>query len=103
MLDHWKVFNVLNVNTDYINLHPMKVYKSSLFFTFLPIFVLPCLFDDSYSDRYEVIAHYFDVHFPVIDVEQCFMYLLTSISRLWKSLFSPFPTHEKNGFVLGYS
>ena len=82
----------------------MKVYKSSLFFTFLPIFVIPCLFDDSYSDRYEVIAHCFDLHFPISDVELCFMCLLAIyLSSLEKFIFIfSFPL-KKNGFVLGYS
>ena len=35
-----------------------------LFSTSLPVFVICGLFDDSYSDRYEVISHCgFDLHF----------------------------------------
>ena len=40
------------------------VFKGSLCFTSLPTFVLCDLFNDSYSDRCEVISHCgFDLHF----------------------------------------
>ena len=35
----------------------------TLFFTFLPTFVICRLFDDSPSDRCDVICHCFDLHF----------------------------------------
>ena len=39
--------------------------KGSLFSTSSPMFVTCVVFDDSHSDRYEVIAHCgFDLHFP---------------------------------------
>ena len=41
------------------------VLKGSLFSIFSPTVVICCLFDDSHSDRCEVIAHGdFDLHFP---------------------------------------
>ena len=41
------------------------VYKGSLFSTSLPTFVICRLFDDSHSDRCEVISHCgFDLYFP---------------------------------------
>ena len=105
---HQKLFNVLNIytifNADCINLHSMKVYKRSLFFTFLPIFIIPCLFDVSHSDRYEVMAHCFDLHFPISNVELFFMYLLAIyLSSLEKFIFIFSWPFKKNGFVLGYS
>ena len=43
---------------------PPTVYKGSLFSTSLPIFIICVLFDDSRSDRCEVIPHCnFDLHF----------------------------------------
>ena len=48
------------------NLHShQQCYKDSLFSTSSPTFVICFLFDDSHSDRCEVISHYdFDLHFP---------------------------------------
>ena len=44
---------------------PPKVYKGSLFSISLPKIAICCLFDNSHSDRYEVISHRgFDLHFP---------------------------------------
>ena len=40
----------------YTNLHFYQVYKGSLFSTFLPTFVIFVLFDDSHSDRCEVVT-----------------------------------------------
>ena len=44
---------------------PPTEYKGSLSYTSSPIFVICGLFDDSHSDRCEVISHCgFDFHFP---------------------------------------
>ena len=44
---------------------PPTVHKDSLFSTSSTAFVITCLFDDSHSDRYEVISHCsFAFHFP---------------------------------------
>ena len=44
---------------------PPTVYEGSLFSTSSPAFVICVLFDDSHSDRCEVISHCgFDFYFP---------------------------------------
>ena len=44
---------------------PTTVYEVSLFFTSLPTFVICILFEDSHSDKCEVISHCgFDLHCP---------------------------------------
>ena len=44
---------------------PPTVYKGSLFSISSPMFVICVLFDDSHSDKCEVISHCgFDLHFP---------------------------------------
>ena len=40
------------------------VNKSCLLSTSFPTFVVSGLFDDSHSDRCEVISHGFNLHFP---------------------------------------
>ena len=43
----------------------LTVHKDSLFSTSLPTLVISCLFDNSHSNRCEVISHCgFDFHFP---------------------------------------
>ena len=43
---------------------PSIVHKGSLFPTSSPAFVISCLFDNSHSNKCEVISHYdFDLHF----------------------------------------
>ena len=77
---------------------PPTVHKSSLFSTSLTTFVILCLFDDSHSDRCEVISYCgFDLHFSIMitDVEWLFMYMLActcwpSICLLWKNTYSDF-------------
>ena len=63
------------------------MYKGFLFSTSLPTFDI--VFDDSLSDRYEVISYCgFDLHFPEdYDVEHHLMCLLTvCVSSLEKYL-----------------
>ena len=52
-------------HNDCINLHTVqKVQKHSLFSTPSPAFIVCRLFDEGYSDQYEVISHCgFDLHF----------------------------------------
>jgi len=60
---------------------PPTVHKGSLFATSLLVFAIPCLFDDSHSDRCEVIAHCgFDLHFP--DDEWCWATSHVSVDHL---------------------
>ena len=68
---------------------PTKVYEGSFFSTSLPTFVICGLFDDSHSDRCEVISHCgFNLHFSHInDVVHFFMRLLAiCMSSLEKCL-----------------
>ena len=64
------IFSFLkNLNTvfhaGYTSLHfCQQLYEGSFFSTSLPTFVICILFDDSHSDRCEVISHCgFDLHF----------------------------------------
>ena len=60
------------------------------FLHILPTLIISCLFDNSHSDRCEVIPHCgFDLHFPgVSDVEHLVRYFLAlSVCSLEKCLF----------------
>ena len=79
------------LHSGYTNLHSHQQYTRVPFLHILPTFVICVLFDDSHSDRCEVISYCgFNLHFPLIsDVEHLFMCLLaTCISSLEKCLFS---------------
>ena len=56
---------------------PLTVHQGSLFSTLSPTFFLCGLFDDSHSDRCEVISYSgLGLHFSTSDVEHLFMCLL---------------------------
>ena len=44
---------------------PLTVHKGWLYTTLLPRLAVSCLFDNKYSNRFEVLSHFsFDLHFP---------------------------------------
>ena len=67
---------------------PTNSARGFLFSTYSPILVC-CLFDDSPSDRCEVVSHFgFDLHFPDNNAEHLFTCLMAvCISSLKKCLF----------------
>ena len=98
LLDHTIVlflFFLKNLHTvfhsGYITYIPTNSVQGFPFLRILANIVIFDLFDDSRSDRCEMISHHgFDLHFPddQCDVEQLFMYLLAiSISSLESFLF----------------
>ena len=46
------------------NLQSHQQCKGSLFFAFMPAFVISCLFDDGHSSKHEVILCCFNLLFP---------------------------------------
>ena len=61
---------------------PQTVYKCSLFTTSSPTFVICVLFDDSHSDKNEVISHCgFDLHFS--DDRWCWASFHVSVDHLY--------------------
>ena len=77
------------------------MYKSSVFSTPLPTFVISCLFDTSHPNRYNVIYHCgLDLHFHYI--EHFLIYLLDiCMSSLKKYLFRSF-AHFKVRLLWGF-
>ena len=72
LLDHmivlvlifWGLSVLFSIVATLIHILPIE-YEGSLFYTFLTILVITCcVFDNSHSDRCEVISHYFDLYFP---------------------------------------
>ena len=65
------------------------VWKCSLFSTPSLAFIICRLFNDDYSDQYEVILHCsFDLHFLIIsNVEHFFMCRWPSICLLWRNVY----------------
>ena len=66
------------------------VYKGSLFSTFSSTFVICGHFDDSHSDRCEVISHLVLIFISLMisDVEHLFMWLWPPVIPLWKNVYS---------------
>ena len=61
----------------YQSTFPLTVHQGSLFSTLSPTFFICGLFDDSHSDRCEVISYCsFGLHFSTNDVKHFFMCLL---------------------------
>ena len=70
----------------YLFTSPPRVYKSSLFSTFLPKLVTSCVFDDSHSNSCEVITHCaFDLHF--LDDSWCWAPYHESVGHLEKRTY----------------
>ena len=67
---------------------PPKIYESSSFSTPSPTFVICILFDDSHSDKCQVISYCgFDFHF--LDYYWCWAScLLTIIISFWENIYS---------------
>ena len=66
---------------------PINSAQEFPFVTSLPTLVISCFFDDSRSDRCEVISHCaFDFHFPD-DIEHLFMVCWPSIYLFWKNIY----------------
>ena len=67
---------------------------------FSPTLVVSCHFDDSHSNRYEVLSHCgFQFEFPwLVMVEHLFMYMLVCL--LWKNLNSDcLPIFKSDGLI----
>ena len=92
------LFPVLATSIYSIKKWCMRVF----FFTSSSTFTISCLFNNNYSNRYEVIPHCSsDLYFPKSDVEQLLRHLLAIciISSLGKCLFRSF-AHFLNLFFV---
>ena len=68
------------------------VYKDCLFFTSLPTLVISCLFDDSHSNRCEVMSHGFDFYFLENYLSTFLCTCWPFVSLIWKNVHSdPLP------------
>ena len=93
---HFTVRATREAHSSYINLHSHQQCTRVPFLHILVSIYYLLSFDDSYSDRCEVIAHCgFDLHFLIIsDAEHPFMCLLTiymsSLEKMSIQVFHPF-------------
>ena len=81
---------------------PPTEYEGSLFSTSSPTFVICRLFDDSHSDRCEVIPHCgFDLHFLRLLMSSTFScYCWPLVCLLWKNVYSDILTILTGFFLL---
>ena len=68
---------------------PPTMHKACLFSNSWPTLVIYCLFDDSHSNKYEVISHcgLTCISLMIHDVEPLYMYLLACYMSLEKCLY----------------
>ena len=94
------IFNLTVFHSGCTNLHFYQHFiKVPFFSTTSPILIISCLFDDSCSNRWEVLSHYgFDLNFPVD--WWCWISFLDSISHQYV-FFVKISTQILCSFIIG--
>ena len=95
ILIFWTSLHTTNIfRNGCTNLHSYQQHKSSLFSISSPAFVIFDIFDNSHSDRHDVITCSFDLHFP--DYYQCWAPVHVPVGQLsvlfGKNIYSGLPS-----------